>query len=256
MKRIWSYLFGFALLILPVVSAAAQADTPAVCLIGDHPGTPESDAQTAALLVCDELRKQGISVGDPVYEAPATASAYRLVLRRLGEKIIVRLSQEKPVGTIIAERQMTLANIEDMISAAPRLVDSLVHNKPIDTTVDIKSVTDITFAQQNSLQMEAIAAAERDAQSDINKGLWFLTGCIGNVGGIIRAHSAEPTPRATRLLGKSPEYVAFYTEAYTEKSKKLQANSALGGCVAGTLAVVILIILEATSPSSSIGRLY
>ena len=62
MKRIGSYLFGFALLILPVVSAVAEADTPAICLIGDHPGIPDSDAQTAALLVCDELRKQGISV--------------------------------------------------------------------------------------------------------------------------------------------------------------------------------------------------
>ena len=36
------------------------------------------------------------------------------------------------MGTIIAERQLTLANIEEMIPAAPRLVDALVHNKPID----------------------------------------------------------------------------------------------------------------------------
>ncbi len=156
MKRIWSYLFGFALLILPVISATAQADTPAVCLIGDHPGIPESDAQTAAMLVCDELRKQGMSVIDPVYESPATASAYRLVLRRLGKKIIVRLSQEKPVGTIIVERQITLANIAEMISAAPRLVDSLVHNKPIDTTVDIKSVND---RDTNSISLKSNMAA-------------------------------------------------------------------------------------------------
>ena len=98
----WSYLFSVALLILPVVPAVAQADTPATCLIGDHLGIPESDAQTAALLVCDALRKQGISVGDPVYEVPATANVYRIVLRRLGEKIIVRLSHENPIGTIIA----------------------------------------------------------------------------------------------------------------------------------------------------------
>ena len=123
-------------------SFLAQADVPAVCLIGDHPGILDSDAQTAALLVCDELRKQGISITDPVYEAPASANAYRVVLRRLGEKIIVRLSQEKPVGTIIAERQLTLANIEEMIPAAPRLVNALVHNKPIDDTVDMETVTE------------------------------------------------------------------------------------------------------------------
>ena len=141
MKRIGSYLFGFALLILPVVSAVVEADTPAICLIGDHPGIPDSDAQTAALLVCDELRKQGISITDPVYEAPDTANVYRVVFRRIDEQVLFRLSQETSVGTIIAERQLTLANIEEMIPAAPRLVDALVHRKPIDATVDMVSVT-------------------------------------------------------------------------------------------------------------------
>lgn len=141
-KRIWVSVLGFVFLVLSGVPAVVGADDPAVCLIGDHPGVPDSDAQTAALLVCDELRKQGISVTDPVYEAPASASVYRVVLRRLGEKVIVRLSQEKPVGTIITERQLTLANIEEMIPAAPRLVDALVHNKPIDDTVNMETVTE------------------------------------------------------------------------------------------------------------------
>ena len=69
-KRIWVSAFGFVFLVLLVIPAVVQADAPAVCLIDDHPGILESDAQTAALLVCDELRKQGISVSDPVYEAP------------------------------------------------------------------------------------------------------------------------------------------------------------------------------------------
>ena len=114
-----------ALVIPAVVRAADPALVPTVCLIGDHPGIPESDAQTAAMLVCDELRKQGISVTDPVYEVPASVSAYRVVLRRLGEKIIVRLSHENPTGTIVVERQMTLANIEEMIPAAR---DWLMHS--------------------------------------------------------------------------------------------------------------------------------
>ena len=149
-------MFGFVFLVLPVVPAVAQADAPAVCLIGDHPGIPESDAQTAALLVCDELRKQGISITDPVYEAPATANAYRVILRRLGEKIIVRLSHENPIGTIIIERQMTLANIEEMIPAAPRLVDALVHNKPIDDTVDMESVTEQEARELRKISGESL----------------------------------------------------------------------------------------------------
>ena len=156
MKRLWSYLFASALLVLPAVPAVAQTAPPAVCLIGDHPGIPESDAQTAALLVCDELRKQGISVTDPVYEAPTSASAYRVVLRRLGEKIIVRLSHETPIGTIIIERQMTLANIEEMIPAAPRLADALVHNKPIDATVDMESVTEQEARELRKISGESL----------------------------------------------------------------------------------------------------
>ena len=35
-----------------------------------------------------------------------------------------------------------MANIEEMIPAAPRLVDALVHNKPIDDTVDMETVTE------------------------------------------------------------------------------------------------------------------
>ena len=156
LKRIWVSVFGFVFLALPVVPAIAQADTPAVCLIGDHPGIPESDAQTAALLVCDELRKQGISITDPVYEAPASASAYRVVLRRLGEKIFVRLSHESPIGTIIAERQLTLANIEEMIPAAPRLVDALVHDKPIDDTVDMETVTEQEARELRKISGESL----------------------------------------------------------------------------------------------------
>ena len=156
MKRIWSYMFSVVLLVLPNVPAVAQADTPAVCLIGDHPGIPESDAQTAAMLVCDELRKEGISVTDPVYEAPASTDVYHVVLRRLGEKIIVRLSHENPIGTIIAEQQLILANIEEMIPAAPRLVDALVHDKPIDATVDMETVTEQEARELRKISGESL----------------------------------------------------------------------------------------------------
>ena len=155
-KRIRRFVFGFVFLALSAVPAVAQADIPAVCLIGDHLGVPESDAQTAALLVCDELRKQGISVTDPVYEAPTSADAYRVVLRRLGEKIIVRLNHESPIGTIITERQLTLASIEEMIPAAPRLVDALVHDKPIDDTVDMETVTEQEARELRKISGESL----------------------------------------------------------------------------------------------------
>ena len=161
MKKIWCWLSGVAILVMlsvPSVVDAVGVPAPAaaVCLIGDHPGIPESDAQTAAMLVCDALRRQGISVGDPVYEAPPAANVYHVVLRRLGEKIFVRLSHEVPIGTIIAEHQMTLANIEEMIPAAPRLVDALLRHKPIDATVDVESVTEHEARELRKISGESL----------------------------------------------------------------------------------------------------
>ncbi|MXY27418.1 hypothetical protein F4Y59_04540 [Candidatus Poribacteria bacterium] len=36
----------------------------------------------------------------------------------------------------------------------------------------------VTFAQQNSIVVEAMGDAETDANKDVNKPLWFGTGCL------------------------------------------------------------------------------
>ena len=121
---------------------AEPISVPAVCLIGEHSGFPQADARTAALLVCGELSKEGIAVGEPVFRGPDSASIYRLGLHRLGQKILVRLSHENPIGTVLIERQIQLGSIEEMVSAAPRLVDALVHRKSLASTVDMESVVE------------------------------------------------------------------------------------------------------------------
>lgn len=145
-KNTGGFLFGLLFLACVVPSVVAQADAPApstaAVLIGDHADFPIADAQTAAMLVYNELRKYGISATKPVFEVPASASVYRIEMRPLGTKIFVRLSEESPIGTIKAERQIMLAGIEEMISAAPRLVDALVHDKPIASTVGMTTVTE------------------------------------------------------------------------------------------------------------------
>ena len=103
----------------------------AVLLIGDHEGIDEIDVRNAALLVAKELRAQGITVGDPVHEAPASANVYRIVLRRSGKKILFRLSEEDTAGTLIIEREVLLADIEDIVSSTSRLVLALVHREPV-----------------------------------------------------------------------------------------------------------------------------
>jgi hypothetical protein len=95
-----------------------------------------------------------------------------------------------------------------------------------------------TLAQQNSLQAEAIAAAERDAQNNVNKSLWVMRGCC--ILGPDAARRSEPSLPAARLLGKSPEYVAFYAAAYRAKAKSLQIKSARAGFFITTLGLASL----------------
>ena len=91
----------------------------------------------------------------------------------------------------------------------------------------------VTFAQQASVadeQAKAVADGERDAEARVNKGLWFGVGCLTTAIGTILAYSLPPTPPPERLIGKSPEYISFYTEAYKAKAKSIQGRSALIGC--------------------------
>lgn len=100
------------------------------------------------------------------------------------------------------------------------------------TVVMMLSMPFVTLAQQTSVQAEAVAAAEADAKADTNTTFWFIVGCFGNLLGLLYANYDVPTAPASRLLGKSPEYVAFYSDAYVLKAKKLQTNQAVKGCVA------------------------
>lgn len=149
--------------LLPLAAYSQQSSSntvthvPAsILLIGEHPAISEVDAQSAAVLIAAEFRKLGISVGKPVYETSSTEKIYRVTFRSLGEKILVHLSQENPPGTIIAERQLWISNIEEMIEAAPRLVTALVQNKPIDSTVDMESVTEHEAEKLNKISGESL----------------------------------------------------------------------------------------------------
>ncbi|MYB01002.1 hypothetical protein F4X90_15205 [Candidatus Poribacteria bacterium] len=121
----------------------------------------------------------------------------------------------------------------------------------------------VTLAQQLSVQAEAMNAAQRDAVARTNQNIWRAFGCfgglLGGVGGlavIAGGYLYEPAPPASALLGKSPEYVAFYADAYTSKAKNIQTRGAIEGCVAGTCvvaalygALIILVVEESTSSS-------
>ena len=115
----------------------------------------------------------------------------------------------------------------------------------------------VTLAQQNSVEAQAIVdAATADANKDVNKPLWFGTGCLlsgllfvpGWYGcllppvGLTGTYLYQPDPPLARLMGKSPEYVDVYTSTYKSKRGNIQAQWATAGCLSGGVAVGALIV--------------
>ena len=157
------FLILLLTIVVPFTTYAQQSSSSisvsvndTVLLIGDHAGIDEVDAQSAAMLIATEFRKLGIAVNDPVFETTTSGNIYRVTFRRLGEKVLVHLSQENPPGKIVIEKQLWIANIEEIIQVAPRLVDALVNNKPIDSTVDMESVTEHEAAKLNKMTGESL----------------------------------------------------------------------------------------------------
>ena len=122
--------------------------------------------------------------------------------------------------------------------------------------------------------LEIKVTAEQDASNDFNDFLWFSVGLgvsyIGGVGGgfaggiigdggflqddasgfvvgaiagivasLIAIYKSSVHVPPWRLIGKSPEYVELYTEAYRRKMRRLQTVQAAAGTVAGCALPII-----------------
>ena len=90
-----------------------------------------------------------------------------------------------------------------------------------------QSPTEIT--PDLSVRDQAIQDAHKDAEIDVNKQMWFLIGCIFPGVGLLSPYFYKPPIPASNMLGKSPEYIAYYTDAYLQKRESVQFNAALGG---------------------------
>ena len=91
-----------------------------------------------------------------------------------------------------------------------------------------------TTEPTQSEQAQAIQDAKRDAEVHTNKAAWFLFGCTGV--GLLFPYFYESSPPASALLGKSPEYVAYYTDTYKLETRDIQFRQAVtGGVVIGIL---------------------
>lgn len=118
----------------------------------------------------------------------------------------------------------------------------------------IFSIPFISFAQQRLMHPEdiAVAAAEVDANKDVNKPLWFGAGSLlsgllflpipyGYISppiGAISTYFYQPAPPPSRLIGKSPEYIATYTSAYKLKRGNIQVRWTSAGCLSGCIVII------------------
>ncbi len=96
---------------------------------------------------------------------------------------------------------------------------------------------------KEQIHSEAIADAQRDAQLVVNKTIWQLTGCVGNIFGMGAALIYEPRLPANRLMGKSPEYVEYYANEFRRETKGLQLYHATTGCVSSSIGIFLWFIL-------------
>jgi hypothetical protein len=98
---------------------------------------------------------------------------------------------------------------------------------------------------------EACAAAQADAEEETSGALWFLAGCALTWVGVVGAYVIKPNPTATKLLGKSPEYVAAYTDCYKDKAVSIQTKWAWIGCGVSAVAYLIYVIAVVAAASST-----
>jgi hypothetical protein len=110
------------------------------------------------------------------------------------------------------------------------------------------------LAQQDDLVAGRIAGEEA-ARADVNQQLWFGVGCVGGILGCAFAYFYAPSPPSAQLLGKSPEYITGYIDAYKATARTVQTHSALKGfivpVVVGCAAYVLLVIVAAGSAATT-----
>lgn len=115
-----------------------------------------------------------------------------------------------------------------------------------------------TLAQPNLVVVQAEIDAAADANKDINKLLWFGTGCLLSgltflpipgwsscllpPIGLTGTYFYRPAPPVSRLIGRTPEYVDVYTSTYKSKRGNIQARWASMGCIGGGASVSLIAV--------------
>ena len=68
--------------------------------------------------------------------------------------------------------------------------------------------------------------------------------CLLHGGGLAAAFISESVPPPSRLVGKSVEYVSFYTDAYRTESRRSKALWGAAGSLSGCFVVSGILLIE------------
>ena len=108
------------------------------------------------------------------------------------------------------------------------------HLHVVKTPSPTRTKQNIVVIQQLALA-DASRHAKRDAKAD---STWYGAGFLFGVLGIGAAYVITPAIPPANLLGKSPEYIVFYTTEYQRVRKEEQVEQATTGCLIWGVAVV------------------
>ena len=122
-------------------------------------------------------------------------------------------------------------------------ISSIFHVLVFFMAVLMFSMPFVTHAQEDMWKLEATTAAERDAETDTKQVLWIggtfilglVGGCVLGSVGLLGAFLYELSPPTSRLMGKPPEYVLLYADAYKRKARDIQVRSSVLGCLGGSI---------------------
>lgn len=95
-------------------------------------------------------------------------------------------------------------------------------------------------AQEDNEWLNGWTAGERAAKERFEESKWQAIGCVGGILGIGLAYMQEPIIPPIGIMGKSPTYIAAYTESFRTTTQNLQARKATEGCVFGTVVSLLI----------------
>jgi TolB-like protein len=148
---------------------------------------------------------------------------------------------------------MDFSQIDDVVKG---LVNDLLKTLLPDETTTVKATIEtskgrgtekISSNRYSKYSMDPITASTLAAKVNVNKTIWFTSGCLLGVLGVGLAYLVEPTPPSSLLIGKDADYVAIYTKNYKRAGKRIQTKQATYGCLSW---LIISAIIYGTSASA------